>query len=152
MSEHIKTGSCALVFDGNSVSGNVLVINCAKGRGYTLPGGKWEPGETFADTALRELKEETGLIGKLISPVYAGVNVDGYYGRVYRITVDDYSTMAPTAEGVPELKPWDCLMSSTMWPFYEDMFASIINGSNPGAIMPLNIGVEFVDYYLKKYR
>lgn len=30
-------------------------------RGYTLPGGHIEPGESFVDAVVREMKEETGL-------------------------------------------------------------------------------------------
>ena len=30
-------------------------------RGYTLPGGHIEPGESFVDAVIREMKEETGL-------------------------------------------------------------------------------------------
>lgn len=35
----------------------------------SLPKGKMEPGETVEQTALREIKEETGLVGKIIAPV-----------------------------------------------------------------------------------
>lgn len=30
-------------------------------QGYTLPGGHGEPGESFVDAVIREMKEETGL-------------------------------------------------------------------------------------------
>jgi 8-oxo-dGTP diphosphatase len=39
---------------------HILLVRKPKSR-WTLPGGKVEPGETFADAALRELQEETGL-------------------------------------------------------------------------------------------
>ena len=32
-------------------------------QGYTLPGGHVEPGESFVDAVIREMKEETGLDG-----------------------------------------------------------------------------------------
>ena len=35
----------------------------------SLAKGKMEPGETIEETALREIQEETGLIGKIIEPV-----------------------------------------------------------------------------------
>ncbi|MEF3354293.1 NUDIX domain-containing protein [Paenibacillus sp. GYB006] len=35
----------------------------------SLAKGKMEPGETIEETALREIQEETGMIGKIIEPV-----------------------------------------------------------------------------------
>ena len=33
-------------------------------KGYTLPGGHIEPGESVVDAVIREMKEETGLVIK----------------------------------------------------------------------------------------
>lgn len=35
----------------------------------SLPKGKMEPGETIEETALREILEETGIVGKIIEPL-----------------------------------------------------------------------------------
>lgn len=48
-----------LILDGNKI----LLQNRVKEdwKGYTLPGGHVEPGESFVDAVVREMKEETGL-------------------------------------------------------------------------------------------
>jgi ADP-ribose pyrophosphatase YjhB (NUDIX family) len=56
--------AAAIVFDAQ---GRVLLI-CRKhapaAGSWTLPGGRAEPGESMQDAALRELHEETGLLGE----------------------------------------------------------------------------------------
>ena len=58
-----------LISDGNKV----LLQNRIKEdwKGYTLPGGHVEQGESFVDAVIREMKEETGLDIK--NPKLAGV-------------------------------------------------------------------------------
>lgn len=50
---------------------NVLQIQLIQDRygKVSLPKGKMEPGETVEETALREIVEETGMIGTIISPI-----------------------------------------------------------------------------------
>ena len=58
-----------LIQDGN----RILLQNRVKEdwKGYTLPGGHVEPGESFVEAIIREMKEETGL--DIIGPELAGI-------------------------------------------------------------------------------
>lgn len=52
----------AMVMIQNPQSGEILVQNRKrKWPGWSFPGGKVEPGESFYNCAVREIKEETGL-------------------------------------------------------------------------------------------
>ena len=57
--ERVELAVLCLIKDG----ARVLLQNRVKKdwQGYTLPGGHVEPGESFVDAVVREMKEETGL-------------------------------------------------------------------------------------------
>ena len=45
----------------------VALIAHRKGESWRLPKGRTEPGETLRETALREVREETGLCAEIVS-------------------------------------------------------------------------------------
>ena len=67
--ENVELTVLCLIQDGDKI----LLQNRVKKdwKGYTLPGGHVEPGESFVDAVKREMKEETGL--DIINPKLAGI-------------------------------------------------------------------------------
>jgi len=95
-------------------------IECKKGRGVILPGGKWEKGETYHQTAQREFKEEMGLDAHSFRFFHFGANTDGYLCYTFRGDLQSYFQVPKeTDEGRP------C----------EATFDDLINGSEFGPYM-----------------
>jgi ADP-ribose pyrophosphatase YjhB (NUDIX family) len=50
-------------------AGHLLLAKRTDNQLWTIPGGTMEPGETIAETAVREVKEETGIDVEIVSLV-----------------------------------------------------------------------------------
>jgi 8-oxo-dGTP pyrophosphatase MutT (NUDIX family) len=64
--------------------GDVLLIATAGGKRWQLPKGRIEAGESAAEAAVREVREETGVTGRVVAPL-AGVDywfADGSARRI----------------------------------------------------------------------
>lgn len=58
MKDKVEIVNMVMVYDGDSV---VVLDRKKSWPGLTFPGGHVEPGESFYDSAVREVREETGL-------------------------------------------------------------------------------------------
>lgn len=86
--------------------GKILLQNRAKAdwRGYTLPGGHVEPGESIVEAVIREMREETGLT--VVRPRLCGVKqfpIDGGRYMVFLFLAEKYTgELISSAEGQME--------------------------------------------------
>jgi 8-oxo-dGTP diphosphatase len=92
-----RAGRFLLVRRGNPPAANL----------YAFPGGRAEPGETPAETALRELEEETGVVGSnpRLFETYellpeAGVAGSHYLLSVFRVDADGNSLAEARSDAV----------------------------------------------------
>ncbi|MGL4798819.1 MAG: 8-oxo-dGTP diphosphatase [Cellulosilyticaceae bacterium] len=67
--EDVELAVLCMIYDEDKI----LLQNRIKKdwKGYTLPGGHVESGESFVDATIREMKEETGL--DIINPALCGI-------------------------------------------------------------------------------
>ena len=107
--ENVELTVLCLIQDGDKI----LLQNRVKKdwKGYTLPGGHVEPGESFVDAVKREMKEETGM--DIINPKLTGIKQfpieDGRYIVLLFKTEQFSGELVSSEEGQMEWTDCSCL-------------------------------------------
>lgn len=122
-----------------------LGIECAKGRGDILPGGKYEASIdlTFHDTAKREAKEEVGITCHNLE--YLWHAPDGNSDFIcFAFLATSFSGRIPlqTGEGKPKIVYRQALLESYFKAYYRILFEIIGNRYNGPMSMMNNITWE----------
>lgn len=87
----IKIGCCTWL----EHKGKILTLDCSKGRGIVIPGGRYEHGvdASFMEAAKRELEEETGVVASKMKFVFSGLAPDGWYDYCFQALEYDLSNI-----------------------------------------------------------
>jgi 8-oxo-dGTP diphosphatase len=100
-----RIGAAAVILDH---AGRVLLVHHSYGAlDWQLPGGASEPGESIVETAVRELREETGLEGvpESLTGIYWNPDRDAHH-FVFRCRCRDDREPVPNSPEISECGYW----------------------------------------------
>lgn len=112
--------------------GRMLVVWNKRYGTWTMPGGKVEAGETPSEAAIRELREEVGIVGQVTEQIHEGPHgqsvesTRGSYVHVFRIaTFSGEPHECEDGCAVTWFSVYEFLAWSSMRDFYRPMFAKL---------------------------
>lgn len=114
----MKIGAIAVIPAGD---GKFWGLECPKGRGLILPGGKYEKSDTsYAHTAAREAYEE---IGALLNPyrlryLWHGPDGGDFICFAFLANLVTFPDDGPELEATPQKVTWSQLSMSEFGPYY----------------------------------
>jgi len=115
----------------------------------TLAKGKMEPGETYEETALREIEEETGIRGRIVAPIervtysYTGRDNETVDKEVHYFLVEAVSGTLRAQEEEIGAVGWH--PPEEAWRLQREMGYDNNDRVLAGAFRLLGIGVEGID-------
>ena len=105
-------------------NGKILAVSRGSNMSdMNMPGGGVELNEDPTDAAIREMREETGLIANDIFPIYSAVS-NGYLTTTYRVTSFS-GKLRPSSEGIPDWVEPETLLRSSYGEYFTDMLHSL---------------------------
>jgi 8-oxo-dGTP pyrophosphatase MutT (NUDIX family) len=96
----------------------ILLISTGEGRRWQLPKGHIEAGETAGEAAVREVREETGVTGRVVAPLR---KIDYWYVENSRLRVHkqvDYFLLEYESGDTADFDPGE--VSGAEWFSWED--------------------------------
>lgn len=103
-------------------NGKILMVkHCISDRNfYCLPGGGIEPGETPEEAAIRELKEESCVDGKIVRRLSTQYKPDDK-GEVYTFLIEIGMDETPKPGSDPELPVENQTIQDVAWMQYDEL-------------------------------
>ena len=109
--------------------GEILLVNSPR-RGWEYPGGMVEPGETFEDALMREIREESGIEAEIVGFIGLCKNIEQDVVNIDFAcrAVGGSLTTSDESTDVRWVRPEDAL-STVTFPLTKKRLTSMLSGS-----------------------